>query len=211
MPAGLALEEDARPTATLLLRAGVAAHLVQRILRRRDLRTTLGTYAHLDVDDMRGVLTNLPVVDPPDNAKPAREAHAGAETGMSPSRHRSRIGPMRGAAAAMAISATLASTALSLLAALCCASAPFHSCCAKGGTERKTWLERASCCTMTVAMHDAARDQVTPHPSTRAAIGIPACAQVLSNLVTPFVDADAPTCMQCPASPPLGPPLRLRI
>ena len=68
-------------TATLLLGAGVAAHLVQRILRHRDLRTTLGTYAHLDVDDMRSALTNLPVVDTPDNAKPAMEADVGAETG----------------------------------------------------------------------------------------------------------------------------------
>src|SRR3981081_1423314 len=47
-------------TATLLLRAGVAAPLVHRILRHRDLRTTLGTYAHLDADHMRAALTKLP-------------------------------------------------------------------------------------------------------------------------------------------------------
>jgi len=46
-------------TATLLLRAGVAAHLVQRILRHRDLRTTLNIYSHLDVDDLRGALAKL--------------------------------------------------------------------------------------------------------------------------------------------------------
>ena len=53
-------------TATLLLRAGVAAHLVQRILRHRDPRTTLGTYAHLDVDDMRAALSKLPAAATPE-------------------------------------------------------------------------------------------------------------------------------------------------
>jgi hypothetical protein len=67
-------------TATLLLRAGVAPHLAQRILRHQDLRTTLGTYSHLDVDDLRGALKNLPTVDPPDDAKPALEAEAATGT-----------------------------------------------------------------------------------------------------------------------------------
>ena len=68
-------------TATLLLRAGVAAHLVQRILRHSDLRTTLGTYSHLDVDDLREAMTNLPAVDAPSSA-PAMEAEA--STGTDP-------------------------------------------------------------------------------------------------------------------------------
>jgi hypothetical protein len=50
---------------------GIGPPTAAGINELRDLRTTLGTYAHLDVDDMRGALTNLPVVDPPDNAKPA--------------------------------------------------------------------------------------------------------------------------------------------
>jgi integrase len=40
-------------TATLLLRAGVDSHRVQRILRHTDVRTTLGIYGHLDVEDLR--------------------------------------------------------------------------------------------------------------------------------------------------------------
>ena len=40
-------------TATLLVRAGVDVHRVQRILRHKDLRTTLGTYAHLLTEDLR--------------------------------------------------------------------------------------------------------------------------------------------------------------
>jgi integrase len=39
--------------ATILLRAGVDAYRVQRILRHRDIRTTTGTYAHLDLSDVR--------------------------------------------------------------------------------------------------------------------------------------------------------------
>ena len=39
--------------ATVLLRAGVDAHRVQRILRHSDVRTTTATYAHLSVEDLR--------------------------------------------------------------------------------------------------------------------------------------------------------------
>ena len=53
-------------TATLLLRAGVAAQFVQRILRHRDLRTTMNVYAHLDVNDLRGAVANLPTVSAPE-------------------------------------------------------------------------------------------------------------------------------------------------
>jgi hypothetical protein len=58
-------------TAILLMRAGVAAHLVQRILRHRDLRTTLNIYSHLDVEDMRGALANLPAVAAPATPEPS--------------------------------------------------------------------------------------------------------------------------------------------
>ena len=44
-------------TATILLRAGVDLHRVQRILRHRDVRTTTGTYGHLEVEDLRAAMT----------------------------------------------------------------------------------------------------------------------------------------------------------
>lgn len=52
-------------TATLLLRAGVDPHRVQRILRHKDLRTTLGTYAHLLTEDLRPAMEKLPALPPP--------------------------------------------------------------------------------------------------------------------------------------------------
>ena len=51
-------------TATLLLRAGVDAHRVQRLLRHRDVRTTTGTYGHLDVEDLRAAIEKLPELGP---------------------------------------------------------------------------------------------------------------------------------------------------
>jgi integrase len=42
--------------ATILFRAGVDAHRVQRILRHASINTTTGTYAHLMVDDLREAL-----------------------------------------------------------------------------------------------------------------------------------------------------------
>jgi len=46
--------------ATLLLRAGVDIHRVQRILRHRDVNLTTGTYAHLQVEDLRAAVDTLP-------------------------------------------------------------------------------------------------------------------------------------------------------
>jgi len=52
---------DLRHTAaTLLLRGGVPAHHVQRILRHRDVRTTTAIYGHLDVEDLRPAMALLP-------------------------------------------------------------------------------------------------------------------------------------------------------
>jgi len=46
-------------TATLLLRAGVDPHRVQRILRHTDIRVTLGTYGHLQVEDLRDAVNRI--------------------------------------------------------------------------------------------------------------------------------------------------------
>jgi len=51
-------------TATLLLRAGVDAHRVQRLLRHRDVRTTTSIYGHLDVEDLRAAVAKLPELGP---------------------------------------------------------------------------------------------------------------------------------------------------
>src|SRR5882724_11670048 len=64
-------------TATLLLRAGVDAHRVQRLLRHHDVRTTTGIYGHLDVEDLRAAVATLPglgpnwvQMDPPPRPRP---------------------------------------------------------------------------------------------------------------------------------------------
>ena len=46
-------------TATLLLRAGVDVHRVQKILRHKDVRTTTLIYGHLDVEDLRSAVDHL--------------------------------------------------------------------------------------------------------------------------------------------------------
>jgi len=45
--------------ATILLRAGVDIHRVQRILRHASVTTTSGTYAHLAVEDLREALGHM--------------------------------------------------------------------------------------------------------------------------------------------------------
>ena len=60
VPKPLRFHDLRHTTATLLLRAGVDPHRVQRILRHRDLRTTLGTYGHLAVEDLRSAVAALP-------------------------------------------------------------------------------------------------------------------------------------------------------
>src|SRR5437762_8013812 len=51
---------DLRHTAaTLMLRAGVDAHRVQRILRHASVTTTTDTYGHLTVDDLRDAVARI--------------------------------------------------------------------------------------------------------------------------------------------------------
>lgn len=87
-------------TATLLLRAGVDSHGVQRILRHRDVRTTPGIYGHLDVEDLRGALNALqspPLPDPlPRLAPGARENGTAAPTAVFAARS-TRLLPDSGA------------------------------------------------------------------------------------------------------------------
>jgi hypothetical protein len=73
LPRPLRFHDLRHTTATLLLRAGVDAHRVQRIMRHRDVRTTLGTYGHLDVEDLRAAVATL-LPDP----EPRRLAATGA-------------------------------------------------------------------------------------------------------------------------------------
>jgi len=64
-PSRMRFHDLRHSTATLLLRAGVPAAVVQRILRHSDVRLTVGTYGHLDLDDMRASLEQLPAVAGP--------------------------------------------------------------------------------------------------------------------------------------------------
>ena len=51
---------DLRDTdATLMLRAGVDAHRVQRILRHASVTTTTGTYGHLALEDLRDAVSRI--------------------------------------------------------------------------------------------------------------------------------------------------------
>jgi hypothetical protein len=119
----------------------------------------------------------------------------------------SRMPPMRRVAAAIAVSAALVgSAALPALAERCCA--PSHACCAKGGEDRGVALECAPCCKVAAAAKDSAGEQVPPRGSVIAIAAVPAPS---SHPAVLTADARAPACMQSPVSPPLGPPLRLRI
>jgi len=52
--------QDLRHTAaTLMLRAGVDAHRVQRILRHASVTTTTGTYGHLALEDLRDAVNRI--------------------------------------------------------------------------------------------------------------------------------------------------------
>jgi len=117
---------------------------------------------------------------------------------------------MRRLAAAFAVSVLVGSAALPALAALWCASAHPDACCARSGDGRDTALERAPCCKV-VGVKDASRQQVAPPVSSGSAIAVPAAAPMLSHPVALIANARLPACMQGPVSPPLGPPLRLRI
>ena len=118
---------------------------------------------------------------------------------------------MRRLAAAFTVSVLVGSATLPALAALWCASAHPDACCARSGDARDAALERAPCCKVVGAAKDASRQQVAPPVSSGSAIAVPAPAPMLSHPVALIANARLPACMQGPVSPPLGPPLRLRI
>jgi hypothetical protein len=121
----------------------------------------------------------------------------------------SRMHSMRRVAAAFAISVLVSSAALPALAALWCAFAHQDACCARSGDDRDAALERAPCCKVAGAVKDATRQQVAPPVSSGWAIAAP--APMSSHPIALIANAPLPACMQGPVSPPLGPPLRLRI
>src|SRR5712692_5193490 len=53
-----------RHTATLLLKARVPMYAVQKILRHADIKTTVGIYGHLDIEDSREALKSMPAARP---------------------------------------------------------------------------------------------------------------------------------------------------
>jgi len=71
-------------TATLLLRAGVDAHRVQRILRHRDVRTTTATYGHLLIDDLRSAVATLPHLPSDEPPRPTRFLPDGEQRARRP-------------------------------------------------------------------------------------------------------------------------------
>lgn len=86
-------------TATLLLRAGVDLHRVQRIMRHRQSTTTASIYGHLDVEDLREAVNKLPLekpgVPPPGVPRRFALARTGAEDLMSAEDCARRLGLSR--------------------------------------------------------------------------------------------------------------------
>ncbi len=60
--------------ASLLARAKVPIHVLQRVLRHRSIDTTVRRYVHLYDGDLRAALEQLPALPPPAKARPAEAA-----------------------------------------------------------------------------------------------------------------------------------------
>lgn len=87
--------------ATILLRARVDPHRVQRICRHADLELTLGTYAHLVTDDLREAMGELttpgmpaPPITPARVYPPRTEAPGPKAEGRTPVANLGRSGPL---------------------------------------------------------------------------------------------------------------------
>jgi integrase len=66
LPRPMRFHDLRHTTATLLLRAGVPLHHVQRIMRHRDVRLTTETYGHLVADDLRSAVEQIAPVSWPE-------------------------------------------------------------------------------------------------------------------------------------------------
>ncbi len=62
IPRPLRFHDLRHSSATLMLRAGVDPHRVQRILRHSNVTVTTGTYGHLVVEDLRSAVATLPMM-----------------------------------------------------------------------------------------------------------------------------------------------------
>jgi hypothetical protein len=82
--------------ATLLLRAGVDLHRVQRILRHRDVKLTTGTYAHLLVEDLRAAVEALPASTEPQKSPSFMETHHQVRRTEEPKFLANAVTPPRG-------------------------------------------------------------------------------------------------------------------
>jgi hypothetical protein len=81
LPRRIRFHDLRHSAATLMLRAGVDAHRVQRILRHSDLTTTTDVYAHLLVEDLRSAINSIaPKALPPEPPESeAKKLRNGAE------------------------------------------------------------------------------------------------------------------------------------
>lgn len=72
LPRPMRFHDLRHSTATILLRAGVSEHKVQRIMRHASITTTTGTYGHLIVEDLRSELDR--VMEPGTSPAPSSRA-----------------------------------------------------------------------------------------------------------------------------------------
>ena len=80
---------DLRHTAaTLMLRAGIDPHRVQRVLRHASLTTTTGTNAHLAIEDLRDAVSKIGTQ--PRDPSPLRGQCGGTAADCS-----ARLGPLQ--------------------------------------------------------------------------------------------------------------------
>jgi hypothetical protein len=60
LPRWMRFHDLRHTTATLLVKARVPMYVVQKILRHADIKTTVGIYGHLDIEDSREALKSMP-------------------------------------------------------------------------------------------------------------------------------------------------------
>jgi len=65
LPRWMRFHDLRHTTATLLLKARVPMYVVQKILRHADIKTTVGIYGHLDIEDSRQALKSMPAARHP--------------------------------------------------------------------------------------------------------------------------------------------------